>query len=303
MSTRTIMVVILALICGASMAIGVLKASRSNKPSSEFSAIETEPVVVALANIERGKVLEEKDIEVRDWPKGLAPVGTLRSVDKALERAAVNQVLVGEVILDGKLSPKNAGRGLAALIPPGMRAFTVTASRAATNVAGFVLPGNKVDVLLNMKGGGRGDDTGGGSTTTLLQAVEVLAVDQRLEAPADNKVDPKGLSSVTLLVTPEQANLLDLGQNMGILTFSLRNPADTVDSDTAPTTVNSIRFRGLPPTGFLDGDQAPSPEMLAAIQNLAPSKPSAPDKQEASIITWRGSQRGRVWLTEESRSP
>jgi pilus assembly protein CpaB len=130
------------------------------------------------------------DVELCQWPKGLAPANTLRKIGDAEERAVVNQVVKGELMLDPKLAPKGAGRGLEALVPPGMRAFTVTASKAATNVAGFVLPGNKVDVLLNMKGG-RGDDTGGGSTMTLLQAVEIMAVDQRLEAPAETRSTPK----------------------------------------------------------------------------------------------------------------
>ena len=299
MSIRTIAVVFLALLSGAGMSLGVLQANRPTRVEVA-EVTETEPVLVAVAKIDRGAMLSEADVEIRQWPKGLSPAGALRTVDEATERGAVGVVMAGEVILDSKLSPKDSGRGLASLITPGMRAFTVQASRVATNVAGFILPGNKVDVLLNMKGG-RGDDTGGGSTTTLLQAIEVLAVDQRLEAPADNKVDPKGLSSVTLLVTPEQANLLDLGQNMGVLTFSLRNLTDTADANPAPTTVNDIRFRGEAPSDVLDGDQPPSAELLAKLQTLTGGSRPPASQRDAAIVTFRGSQRGRVTLTDGLR--
>src|SRR5262249_53268290 len=90
----------------------------------------------------------------------------------------------------------------------------------------FVLPGNKVDVLLTVSNHGASDTTGGGTTVTLLQNVEILAVDQRVEAPAGNKVDSKDLRSVTLLVTPDQAAKLDLGQNKGMLHLSLGHPED-----------------------------------------------------------------------------
>lgn len=234
------------------------------------------------------------DVAVCQWPKGLAPANALRKIEDAVERAVAGQVIKGELILDPKLAVKGAGRGLEALVPPGMRAFTVMASKAGSNVAGFVLPGNKVDVLLNMKGG-RGDESGGGSTTTLLQAIEVLAVDQRLEAPAENKVDPKGLTSVTLVVTPDQANLLDLGQNMGILTLSLRNPTDKSDAYPEPATVATIRFHGEPPPATLDGDRPP-PAAIALANVL--STPAPVERQPVWIVTLRGGQRGRVLLTK-----
>ena len=84
-------------------------------------------------------------------------------------------------------------------------------------VAGFILPGNRVDVLLSLGEISGTNETGGGSTITLLENIEILAVDQKMDAPSDNKVDTKDLRSVTLLVTPQQANRLDLGQNKGML--------------------------------------------------------------------------------------
>ena len=112
----------------------------------------------------------------------------------------------------------------------------------AQGVAGFILPGNRVDVLLSLGEISGTHETGGGSTITLHQNVEILAVDQKMDAPSDNKVDTKDLRSVTLLVTPQQANLLDLGQNKGMLHLCAPQPS---------------RQRGRP-------DQAGDPERPAA---------------------------------------
>jgi pilus assembly protein CpaB len=191
-------------------------------------------------------------------------------------------IVAGEPILESKLASRDSGRGLAALIPEGMRAYTIQTSRVASNVAGFILPGNSVDVLLTLKGN-YNDTTGGGSTTTLLQAVEILAVDQRLDAPVDNKINPRELGSVTLLVTPEQAALLDLGQNMGTLTLSLRNPEDAAESLARPATVNDIRFRQEKPVEKSEGD--------------SPILGSGDGEEVLEIVTLRGSHRGRVLVT------
>jgi pilus assembly protein CpaB len=293
MSTRTIAIVFLALMCGASMAVGVMRTNQ-NKRTGEVNMATTIPVVVAAADIPRGKMVTAQDLVLREWPKELSPPGMLSEIEAAVDRAAIGQVVQGEPLLEMKLAPKNAGRGLAALIPEGMRAYTIQTARVASNVAGFILPGNKVDVLLNLKGTTRGEDrTGGGSTTTLLQAVEVLAVDQILESPEENKVDQKQSSSVTLLVTPDQAAKLDLGQNMGILTLSLRNPDDKSPAITEPATITQIRYmQGMPPE-IADGEPRPP----APPENLPNVSQAAAKPRPVSVVTLRGNHRGRVSVT------
>src|SRR5262249_56623723 len=124
---------------------------------------------------------------------------------------------------------------------------TISTTTLASGVAGFILPGSKVDVLLTVTRTGTSDPTGGGQTSTLLQDVEILAVDQLVKAPADNRVDPKELRSVTLLVTPQQAAKLDLGQNKGILHLSLRNPEDHAPAVTRPATLADLGLYAEPP--------------------------------------------------------
>jgi pilus assembly protein CpaB len=181
-----------------------------------------------------------------------------------------------------------------------MRAVTIQTPNVATGVAGMVMPGNKVDVMLTVTESGAGSDaTGGGSATTLLQRVEVLAVDQRVDGPAEHKVDSKELRSVTLLVSPHQANLLDLGQNKGILHLSLRNPDDKTDANTKPVTLADLRFHQEKPwderiKGVLDSlakaQRATAPPATKAVAT-SPA-PTAPMK----IRTIRGGSEGSVFI-------
>jgi pilus assembly protein CpaB len=241
-SLRTIVILGLALALGGSAAVGVSALVGAKGPVATNA--ETSRIVVATADVARGSMITSDLIKERDCPKDLIPLGAITKVEDALQRAVFSPLVKGEAVLEGKLAPKGAGRGMAALVPKGMRAFTITTPNITSGVAGFVMPGNKVDVLLtvNATQGGTEDRTGGGSTTTLLQHVEILAVDQRIDAPVENKVDPNELRSVTLLVSPDQASMLDLGQAKGTLHLSLRNPEDDLNAHTRPATVNDLRF-------------------------------------------------------------
>jgi pilus assembly protein CpaB len=251
-------------------------------------SVETTPVVIATCNLVRGRMVTSKDVKVCLWPKSLCPEGALASAEEAVGRAALSAVIGGEPILNAKLAAKDAGRGLAALVPKGMRAYAIQVSRGASGVAGFILPGNKVDVLLSLRSS-PSDENGGGTTMTLLQSVEILAVDQQLDAPAENKVNPKDLSSVTLLVTPEQVARLDLGQSVGQLTLALRNPEDAGDTGPQLATLADIR-------GYRD---KPVKEVIVQ-EPVAVAEPhwgKAKEPEVCQIVTLRGNQRGLVLVT------
>ena len=198
---------------------------------------------------------------VRSYETSLAPYSRMRG-------RWTLRLLKDEPVANGKLAPKGSGRGMAALIPKGMRAFTIHTPSIAPGVAGIVMPGHKVDVLLTMNDVGANDQTGGGSTTTLLQNVEISAVDQNIDAPAENKMD-KGLRSVTLLVTPQQAKQLDLGQNKGTLRLALPKSSEewavfrdhdrmrvikTTNSENGQAVFESIRQGKLLVSVFADGE-------------------------------------------------
>ncbi|MFM8581468.1 MAG: Flp pilus assembly protein CpaB, partial [Planctomycetaceae bacterium] len=144
----------------------------------------------------------------------------------------------------------------------------------STGVAGFVVPGNKVDVLLTMHAGGMDDSSGGGTTMALLQNVTVLAVDQKIEAPTDNKIDVKDMRSVTLVVTPWEANQLDLGQNKGTLRLALRNPLD--DDVTEIPNATLKRLRGGAVEVLANGEVAATPPPAAVENALASTEAGLP---------------------------
>ena len=262
MSLRTVLVVVLAIACGLSAALGLNLVLASSRNAVE-AALETSPVVVARAEIPRGRLVSADLIEVKAWPKDLIPKGALVKPEETLERAALQTMLPGEPLLGAKLAAKGAIGGMATLIPPGKRAYTIQTKTQASNVAGFVLPGNLVDVLLTFRSNAN-DDTGGGSTTTLLQAVEVLAVGKSIDAGGTDTVKSQDIESVTLLVTAEQATRLDLGQGLGMLSLSLRNPNDKEASETTPATITAIRFGQMKPV-------ADSSKMAGLLGSLASS--------------------------------
>ncbi|HEV3262848.1 MAG TPA: Flp pilus assembly protein CpaB [Gemmataceae bacterium] len=241
MSTRTILIIILALIFGVSAAVGVNLFARQGATTADRVSI-----VVAASDVSRGGTLTASQLKLVDCANDLVPPGALTSLEDAQDRLVLSPLVKDEPVIEGKLGAKNARGGLAGLIPPGMRAFTIQTPNIASGVAGFVLPGNKVDVLLTMNGD---DRTGGGITTTLLQNIEIMAVDHLLDAPSERKADGRNLQSVTLLVTPDQAAKLDLGQNRGSLHLSLRNPEDSVAANTRPATLNSLQFYQDKPWG------------------------------------------------------
>lgn len=293
MNLRTVLVLLLAAVCGISAALGI---SRLQIPSSPGGVTqETVKIVVAKVDMSRGHMISPEMLTTAEWPKSVVLEGTITEMDNALDRATLLQFKAGEPILETKLASKGSGRGLAALVPKGMRACTIQASRTASNIAGFLLPGNHVDILLTVRGNFN-DGTGGGTTTTLLQMIQVLAVDQRLDAPAENKVDPKNLRSVTLLVTPDQAALLDLGQTLGQLALSLRNPEDKEEARTRPATLADIRYLQQKPVHKQVGN-AGDGTIAPAVLEL-PIEDAEP--QQYKIRTLRGSHAGQVWIDASS---
>jgi pilus assembly protein CpaB len=301
MSARTILIAVLALTFGGSAAVGV-NLLYNQAPSAPA---ETTAVVVAADDIGRGTLITPDLVTIRQFPKDLVPLGAMNRVEDVLDRVAFHPLVKDETLLETMLSAKNAKGGLAGIVPKGMRAFTILTPQVASSVGGFILPGNKVDVLFTMSSNNANDITGGAVTTTLLQNVEILAVDQRLDAPSENKVDPKGLQSVTLLVTPDQAAKLELGQNKGSLHLTLRNPEDSDAAKTQPATLSGLQFYQEKPW------TERAKELIEAIGKLkTEKKASTPSEASADgpapileIRTVRNVYSGVVQLEELSDKP
>jgi pilus assembly protein CpaB len=235
MQTRTILVGAFAVIFGLVSAVGAFVSQRR-----AGEAVPTLEVVTSTADLPWGTVIDATHLKLSRFPADAVPEGAVRKIEDAIGRTSRDNLARGELLLAGRLTEPGVGRGLPPLIPKGMRAVSIQTPNVSSGVTGFVMPGNKVDVVLTMHGTGHEDPSGGGRTITLLQNVTVLAVDQNIEAPSENMMDLKQMRTVTLVVTPQQAQELDLGQNKGILRLTLRNPLDDALTEVSQITVSSL---------------------------------------------------------------
>lgn len=285
MRPQTLGVVLLALASGLAAVWGVRSSLKRPAPVVE----ETVPAVVAKAPLPRGQAIDVDHVEVRAVPKSQAPAGRLASVEDATSRTPTIPMLEGEFVIEPKLLPKGARPGMASMIPPGMRAFTIQTPSFSSSLAGLIQPGDRVDVLLTITPTGPGGDAV--TTSTLLQNLELLAVHTTVDADVAAKADPNGARSVTLLVTPRQAATLDLAQNKGTLHLSLRNGRDDAPAGEVAATLVDL---GLPPT-------APEAEPIAAAPAPAPPPPPELEPEPVPVVltvrTLRGTVAGRDQIT------
>jgi pilus assembly protein CpaB len=178
-------------------------------------------VVVAARDLDVGTIIKPEDVRTGDVV-GTAPKDAVQKVDVAIGRGVVAPIYSGEPVIEKRLAPAGSGGGLAATIPPGMRACAVKVNDVV-GLAGFVLPGMRVDVLVS------GSSTGpmnreNSKVKTLLQNIEVLSAGKNFQRGTEGK--PIEVQVVNLLVTPEQAELLSLANNETRVQLVLRNPLD-----------------------------------------------------------------------------
>jgi pilus assembly protein CpaB len=164
-------------------------------------------------------------MRVADWPSASVPAGALADDAKLVDRVTRTSVQKGEPILESKLAPEGAKAGLSAVVMQGKRAMTVRVNDVI-GVAGFALPGNFVDIMVNTQEEGKGANRDANDTSVskiVLEHILVLAVAQ--EAGRDES-KPKVVNAVTLEVTPAEAEKLDLARSVGTLSLVLRNQID-----------------------------------------------------------------------------
>src|SRR5512146_1407627 len=206
---------------------------------SHKGAIASSKVAVAVVDIEMGSRLTPQMLALADWPSGSMPQGAFEDLNVLQDRVVKTSIQRGEAILNAKLAPLGTQGGLSAVIAEGKRAMTVRVNDVV-GVAGFALPGNFVDVMLNAQ-----QDRPGGQpnqiSLTVLEQVLVLAVAQ--EASRDD-TKPKVVSAVTLELSPADAEKLDLARSVGTLSLVLRNQLDkTAVMTTGVTRAELLGFK------------------------------------------------------------
>jgi len=198
-------------------------ASRKLRSPVTSGPVEFSRVVVADADLTVGARIAPSDLRIANYPVSYLPEGTFQSLADVVGRGVIVPIRKNEVVLASKLASAKAGAGLPSLIPNGKRALSVQVNEVIS-VAGFVVPGSHVDVLLTGRPGVQGSQDV--MTTTVLENVEVLAAGQEIQRnPEGGK--PQTVTVITLLVTPEEAQKLTLASSEGRIQLALRNPVDT----------------------------------------------------------------------------
>jgi pilus assembly protein CpaB len=192
-----------------------------------------EEVLVAADDLQVGTKIDDKDVRLVRFASADLPAGVFHLRTKVVGRGVVLPIARGEFILTNKLAGENAGSGLPALIPPGMRAISVRVNDT-TSVSGFVQPGTRVDVLLTGNPQGASEQ----QTITVLENVAVIATGTKLERNTNG--EPQSAPVVTLLVSPDDAERLTLAISQGHIQLALRNPLDTKQEDVAAVRSNSL---------------------------------------------------------------
>ncbi len=273
--TRLLLIGVLALALGAVVSLLVYKnlqgkGAADNQPGAD--------VLVAAGDIQVGARIEERDVRVARFPASGLPAGVFSKRSQVLGRGVIIPISKGEFILPSKLAPENAGAGLPALIPPGMRAVSVRVNEVVS-VAGFVGPGTRVDVLLTGTPGGSTEP----QTTTVLQNVAVIASGHTLERNANGEA--QNTPVITLLTSPEDAERVTLAQNEGKIQLSLRNPLDTQQDPVDSANAKGLYKAGTPPP-------APRPVIRPVKQPKTEKPPPSPSV--LSVEVYQGDKKPDV---------
>jgi pilus assembly protein CpaB len=197
--------------------------------------VELDQVMVAAKDMWQGKTIEDTDLAMTELPPEYVPEEVLKTPEQAVGRVPRERILEHEFIRNERLADPAAGIGLNAIIPRGMRAMSINITDGSA-VSGFLNPGNYVDVLVTIEG----EDDKPAETVTLLQAVTVLAVNNRLGDVDGEVLEQNSKPSVTLAVTPDLAEKLTHAVAQGSVTLTLRNDIDVTQVETHGALVSNL---------------------------------------------------------------
>ncbi|TKB49968.1 Flp pilus assembly protein CpaB [Ferrimonas sediminicola] len=231
MNTRSLFFVLLSLLFGVG---AVLLAQSWLKQRQPAEGNPSQALVVTMAvNVPAGTVLEARHLSVQPLPKELIPDKAITETEKVVDRVAKFPMLRGDILHPDKLALKGEGSVLASLIEPNKRAVTIRVNDVV-GVAGFLLPGNRVDVLVTYRVGNQRSASSEAITEVVLNNLKVLAVDQKVDQQTNQ---PLVVRAVTLEVSLEEAEVLMSARSLGNIQLALRNPTD--DSQVELAQLNS----------------------------------------------------------------
>lgn len=216
MKMKSMVLFAVAIALGLFAMLGVQEVMSQNQTDEQYTQ-----VLVALVDVAPGVPLDETNVSFKKWPVDAVPEGAVTKQEEYVERALKGNAVAGEVIMAGKLGDKGVF-GASSEIPEGMRAVTVSVDPTKTH-SGQIQPGDRVDVLVTYKS--RTDRGMVNRTKTVLEYTKVFSVDSR-RASVAGETQEVAAKNISLLVTPDNANLLMLAETKGTLHLALRHKSD-----------------------------------------------------------------------------
>jgi pilus assembly protein CpaB len=243
----------------AAMLAGIMTYFLSRRMRLSRAQHATTGIVAAVNDLPSGATLTAKDVALVDWPTNLSLAGSFDKIDDVVGKPLLYPVVTREPILKRDLGVEGSGIGISGKIPTGMRA-TAVRSNEIVGVAGFLYPGSRVDVMVTYT------PPGGSSpvTQTVLQNVEVLTAGQTIEPDPQGK--PETVNVVTLLVSPEDSQKLQLASSQGVIQFVLRSGVDQKNVDLHPTHLDQLASdKPSPPPSVPGKKTAKTPKKMAEV--------------------------------------
>ncbi len=268
-NTRTLIVLAVAILSGL---VAVVLAARWLDRQSNSGITR---IAVAATEISLGQRLTPELVKLVDWPKDSLPPGSHTDITKLAGRVLKSALQRGEPVLDAKLAPVGTQGGLSAVIAEGKRAITVRVNDVI-GVAGFALPGNYVDIIVNTQREGDRTNRDQNISKIVLEKILVLAVAQEVSR---DETKPRVVNAVTLEVAPEEAEKIDLARSVGSLSLVLRNQVDPDAIRTSGATKANLLALQESVTGAASAEKPPIPKRSASrVRNVA-----APAAKPASV--------------------
>ena len=287
--TRTFIVVAVAMIAATVASYGTFRAL--SRPVEKPVELPTKKAVVAAKQMPLGTLITRDAVKLVDWPAQTPLQGGFSTLEEVVDRGLVTGVVENEPISENKLAPKEAGAGLSPAITPGMRAISIRVNEVI-GVAGFVVPGSRVDIVVILKGvAGLVAEP---FSRVVVSNVTVLSAGTRYDQD-EARTNANAIRStvVTLMVNPVDADRIALAQSQGELMLTLRHP---LDSD--PTAdVRGIRLAGM----FAGEEVAPKPAAPTGLRRAAappppPPPPAPPVVKAYTVETIRAAKRSEETL-------
>ncbi|HET9702849.1 MAG TPA: Flp pilus assembly protein CpaB [Vicinamibacterales bacterium] len=271
---RTIVVLFVSILV-ASAASYFVYGAVSSIPVREVE-VKNYYVAVAAKPLAVGSMVQESDVKLVAWPASSPVAGGYSKVEEVVNRGLVAPVVENEPLTSAKLAVPEAGAGLPPTIATGMRAISVKVNEVI-GVAGFVVPGTRVDVVVTI---GRRDDS---TSRVIVSNVQVLTAGTKFDQEQAKDGKPVPSTVVTLLVTPPDAERIALASSEGSIMLALRNPLDSEATDTKGTRLASLM--GAP-------DPAPVVKLVKGTPKATPPPaPPAPAPTIYSVETIRAAKR------------